>query len=239
MRKHFQSEFLPRLHLRLEATRSGTVGERLINHYEFYSAFTSDEEFRLVCDGKALGSVPVSRPLTKDQRIIFGGRRWQVRDVDLQAKVIVVSAARGGAPCPFIDAGAQELLAQARKVFSELRLSDRHLIEAAGKPYLVSWMGDYTNDALRLLLNHVGTRCDNAGLFMEINADLESAISAMNAVGKLDAKDLHSILSEVENMQREKWDWALPEFLLMKSFASISLDIETAIKFARSIEPNT
>lgn len=84
----------------------GTVGERLINHYEFYSAFTSDEEFRLVCDGKALGSVPVSRPLTKDQPIIFGGRRWQVRDVDLQAKVIIVAAARGGAPPQFDGLGA-------------------------------------------------------------------------------------------------------------------------------------
>nr|GFD56562.1 hypothetical protein [Tanacetum cinerariifolium] len=90
--------------------------------------------------------------------------------------------------CPFIDSGAQELLSEARKVFVALGLSDRHLIEAAGKSYIVSWMGDYTNDALRLLLNHIGTRCDNAGLFTEINADLESAISAMNAVGKLDAK---------------------------------------------------
>ncbi|RML42455.1 putative helicase, partial [Pseudomonas syringae pv. maculicola] len=40
----------------------GVIGERMINHYEFYSAFTSDEEFRLVCEGKTLGSVPVSRP---------------------------------------------------------------------------------------------------------------------------------------------------------------------------------
>jgi ATP-dependent Lhr-like helicase len=35
-------------------------------------------------------------------------------------------------------------------------------------------------------------------------------------------------------MLREKWDWALPESLLMKSFASISLDISTAIAFAQS-----
>jgi ATP-dependent Lhr-like helicase len=241
----------------------GTVGERLINHYEFYSAFTSDEEFRLVCEGKALGSVPVSRPLTKDQRIIFGGRRWQVRDVDLQAKVIVVSAARGGAPphfdglgamvhdtvrqemrtvlsettpCPFIDSGAQELLAEARKIFSALGLGDRYLIEAGGKCYLVSWLGDYANDALRLLLNHVGTSCDNSGLFMEIGGGIEQAKQALGDVGKLDGRDLQSILANVENMQREKWDWALPRPFLMRSYASISLDLDTAIAFARGIE---
>ncbi|EJM56217.1 Lhr-like helicase [Pseudomonas sp. GM48] len=240
----------------------GTVGERLINHYEFYSAFTSDEEFRLVCDGKALGSVPVSRPLTKDQRIIFGGRRWQVRDVDLQAKVIIVSAARGGAPpqfdglgamvhdnvrqvmravladpvpCPFIDRDAQALLDEARKTFNALGLGERYVIESGGKCYLISWLGDYANDALRLLLNHVGLSCDNAGLAIEVDANIHRTLAALKDVGDLDASDLDSILADVENMLREKWDWALPESLLMKSFASISLDISTAIGFAQNL----
>lgn len=238
----------------------GVVGERLINHYEFYSAFTSDEEFRLVCDGKTLGSVPVSRPLTKDQRIIFGGRRWQVRDVDLRAKVIIVSAARGGTPpqfdglgamvhdavreemravladtvsCPFIDRGAQALLDEARKTFASLRLGDRHLLESDGKCYLISWLGDYANDALRLLLNHVGLSCHNAGLAIEIDTSMTQANIALNAVGNLDPSDLDSILANVENMLREKWDWALSESLLKKSFASIALDISTAICFAQ------
>ena len=238
----------------------GEVGERLINHYEFYSAFTSDEEFRLVCDGKTLGSVPVSRPLTKDQRIIFGGRRWQVRDVDLQAKVIIVSAARGGAPpqfdglgamvhdvvrkemravladsapCPFIDSSAQALLDEARKTFSLLRLGDRYLIESGSKCSLISWLGDYANDALRLLLNHVGRPCHNTGLVIEIDASIDQANAALNAVGSLDPGDLNSTLADVENMLREKWDWALPEPLLKRSFASISLDISTAIIFAQ------
>ncbi|WP_028941102.1 DEAD/DEAH box helicase [Pseudomonas umsongensis] len=238
----------------------GTVGERLINHYEFYSAFTSDEEFRLVCDGKALGSVPVSRPLTKDQRIIFGGRRWQVRDVDLQAKVIIVTAARGGAPpqfdglgamvhdtvreemravladttpCQFIDRGAHDLLDEARKTFVSLGLGERYIIESGSKCYLISWLGDHANDALRLLLNHVGLSCDNSGLAIEIDASLSRTQAALEDVGRLDAGDLDSILANVENMLREKWDWALPESLLMKSFASISLDISTAIVFAQ------
>ncbi|MGC5474226.1 DEAD/DEAH box helicase [Aeromonas veronii] len=238
----------------------GEVGERLINHYEFYSAFTSDEEFRLVCDGKTLGSVPVSRPLTKDQRIIFGGRRWQVRDVDLQAKVIIVSAARGGAPpqfdglgamvhdvvrkemravladsapCPFIDSSAQALLDEARKTFSSLLLGDGYLIESGSKCSLISWLGDYANDALRLLLNHVGLPCHNTGLVIEIDANITQANAALNAVGSLDPGDLNSTLADVENMLREKWDWALPEPLLKRSFASISLDIPAAILFAQ------
>lgn len=78
----------------------GVVGERMINHYDFYSAFVSNEEFRLVCDGKPLGALPISRPLTVDQRIIFAGRRWRVTSVDTEAKVIVVRSDSGGAPHP-------------------------------------------------------------------------------------------------------------------------------------------
>ncbi|MFN2964461.1 DEAD/DEAH box helicase, partial [Escherichia coli] len=79
----------------------------MINHYDFYSAFVSNEEFRLVCDGKPLGALPVSRPLTVDQRIIFAGRRWRVTSVDTKAKVIVVRSDPGGAPPSFDGLGAR------------------------------------------------------------------------------------------------------------------------------------
>lgn len=35
----------------------GGRGGKLVNHYEFYSAFVSEDEFRVVCEGKALGSL--------------------------------------------------------------------------------------------------------------------------------------------------------------------------------------
>ena len=239
----------------------GVIGERLINHYEFYSAFTSDEEFRLVCAGKPLGSLPVSRPLAKDQRIIFGGRRWQVQDVDLEAKIITVSPSRGGAPpyfeglgamihdrvrqemrallaestpCPFIDRTAQALLDEARQTFAALGLSQRHILLTGDTCQIVSWLGDHANDALCLLLNHVGLRCEGDGLLISTNAKSDKMMWALEQVAALDASDLKTLLADVENMRREKWDWALPESLLVKSYASISLDIGTAIAFAKA-----
>lgn len=137
-------------------------------------------------------------------------------------------------PCLFIDRGTQELLDEARKIFVSLGLGERYIIESGSKCYLISWLGDHTNDALRLLLNHAGLSCDNAGLAIEIDADISRTQAALEDVGRLGAGDLDSILANVENMMREKWDWALPESLLMKSFASISLDISTAIVFAQS-----
>ncbi|RMU38513.1 ATP-dependent helicase [Pseudomonas avellanae] len=240
----------------------GEIGEKLVNHYEFYSAFTTDEEFRLVRDGKPLGSVPVSRPLTLGQRIIFGGRRWQVLDVDLEKKVIVVMPARGGeppvfdglgakihdrvrqemravltesSPCPFIDANAQALLEEARQTFHRLGLADQYLTGSASTSYLLSWAGDYTNDALCLLLNQSGVMCSGSGLVLEIGASRESALAALGRIAELDANDVEPLLKDVKNLIREKWDWALPKSLLIKSFASSQLDIPGAIALAKAL----
>ncbi|WP_024646589.1 DEAD/DEAH box helicase [Pseudomonas syringae] len=238
----------------------GQTGEKLVNHHEFYSAFTSDEEFRLLRDGKPLGSVPVSRPLTLGQRIIFGGRRWQVLGVDLEKKVIVVIPARGGEPpvfdglgakihdrvreemravltettaCPFIDSNAQVLLDEARQTFNRLGLADRYLTGSASSSYLLTWAGDYTNDALCLLLNQTGVMCTGSGLVLEISASREKALAALTRVAELDVNDVAPLLKDVKNLIREKWDWALPNSLLIKSFASSQLDIPKAIALAK------
>ncbi|AYO00079.1 DEAD/DEAH box helicase [Pseudomonas sp. LTGT-11-2Z] len=238
----------------------GELGERLINHYEFYTAFTSDEEFRLLRDGKPLGSLPVSKPLTKGQRIIFGGRRWQVQDIDLEAKVIVVTPARGGeppqfdglsaqlddrvrlemrnvlmetTPCPFLDKHAQALLEEARSNFRALGLDSTAIVGSASVSHVATWRGDYTNDALALLLRHVGIQCENNGLFLEVAFGEEDTLRALRVVGQMDISDVESILENVENMIREKWDWALPRSLLMKSFASSHLDLQAAVFTAR------
>jgi ATP-dependent Lhr-like helicase len=237
----------------------GEIGERLINHYEFYSAFTSDEEFRLVREGKPLGSIPVSRPLMKGQRIIFGGRRWRVLDVDIEKKVIVVTAARGGQPpqfdglgamvhdhvreemravltetmpCPFIDSKAQELLSEARKSFSSLGLANKFTYGSDSKTHLVTWRGDQTNDALVLMFHHVGMACETSGLALSVGGSQKDVGDALARIAELNPDDIESLLEGVENLIREKWDWALPRSLLMKSYASSQLNFKGAVEFA-------
>ena len=49
----------------------GPVGEKIVNHYTFYTAFMADEEFQIVADAKPLGSLPVMLMLTVGQRIVL------------------------------------------------------------------------------------------------------------------------------------------------------------------------
>jgi len=41
------------------------------------------------------------------------------------------------------------------------------------------------------------------------------------------------LLAGVENLIKEKWDWALPRPLLMKSYASSQLNFKGAVEFAK------
>jgi len=43
------------------------------------------------------------------------------------------------------------------------------------------------------------------------------------------------LLADVRNLQREKWDWALPDELLRKAYASLYLNLEEALSWARAL----
>jgi ATP-dependent helicase Lhr and Lhr-like helicase len=68
----------------------GPAGERTVNHYSFYAAFKSPEEYRLFMNGRPLGTMPADQALYADALLIFGGRRWKVSAVDHGQKVIEV-----------------------------------------------------------------------------------------------------------------------------------------------------
>lgn len=241
----------------------GELGEKLVNHYEFYAAFTSEEEFRLVCEGKALGSLPVSRPLLPQQRIIFAGRRWRVLDVDTEKKLIVVMPDRGGAPpmfdgggamihdrvrqemrivlsieepVQFLDPAARELLGEARNHYRQARLDHLQVIERGSDIQLLTWRGDWVNDALALLLARYRLVASNEGLLINVSgARKERVLDALDEIGELESLDPVELLADAKNVLREKWDWALPDEIVRRSFASLCLDLEGARETARQL----
>lgn len=241
----------------------GALGERLINRYDFYAAFTASEEFRLEADGRALGSLPVLKPLIVGQRIIFAGRRWRVLNVDTEHKAVRVTFDPGGVPPmfeggsgmvhdrvrsemkailaeteapPFLDAQARDLIREAQNFYRNANLEERRLFSSGKKQLLFTWAGDWINDALVLLFNAQGLSTQNDGLYLTIEAhDGEVVVDAMENLACLAATELTSLDLEAERTMREKWDWALPEGVRSKSFASAFLDIHGALAFSRHI----
>jgi len=78
----------------------GVMGERIVSHYTFYAVFKTPEEYRIVAGNKTLGTLPIDTMILPDQYIIFGGKRWQVKDVDVEKKIVDVIKVKGGGKPP-------------------------------------------------------------------------------------------------------------------------------------------
>jgi ATP-dependent Lhr-like helicase len=239
----------------------GQVGERLVGSRDFYAAFASSEEWQIVQDGKALGTLPIDSPVFEGMCIIFGGRRWKISNVCAEPPVLTVAPDPSGRPpmfdsgrpmvherirfemrkileedadIGFLDAGAQGLLREARKFYRDARLADRMVVREGKAVLLLSWAGDFANNALVLLLRSLGLEMGaNDGLVVRCEGwDLDRLVDACSDIVELDDVDLLSMLKDVANLGQSKWDWALPRELLVQSYASMHLDIAGAKKVA-------
>lgn len=241
----------------------GEVGEKLVNHYEFYASFTTDEEYRIVTSGRQLGTLPIARPLTQGQGLIFGGRRWRVEEVDEESKTINVSPDKGGAPPTFdgngamvhdevraemrrilagpddvlfLDATGKEMLREARRYYRDASLESTKVIQEGDSTLIVTWRGDWTNDALALLLQSTKLDATNHGVRIEVRGgSRQSTLDALQIVKAMTESQRIAALSTIKNLNREKWDWALPEAVKVSAFASTRLDLAGAIECAREM----
>ena len=238
----------------------GMLGEKLINQFDFYSAFSTGEEFRLVAEGRVLGSLPIERPLTPGQRIIFGGRRWKVQDIDTHGKVVYVIQDRGGAPpafdgiggkvhdrvrqemkhvlaeaepISFLDPKAAEFLEEARLWFNTVGLQEKRWFIDGGSILVLGWHGDATHDALALLLTVRGMQTSNEGAAMRIfSRDQQRLVTLLQQIGNEPPPTIFDLKIKPEHAIREKWDWSLPNDLRLRSFASSQLDLLGARRLA-------
>jgi len=241
----------------------GVAGERLVNHYEFYASFTSDEEYRIVAGSRQLGSLPVSRPLTPAQGIIFGGQRWRVQDVDAEKKVVFVLPDQGGAPptfdgtgamihdevrremfrvlasaepIVFLDAKGGELLQEARKYFAAATLATRSMFVEGGTVMLATWAGDWLNDAMVVLLRGQNMDAWNQGAIVSVKASgLDPVLGALRKIANMTPSELNDALQPIRNVENEKWDWALPDDVKLSAYASLRLDMQGAVEMARRL----
>jgi len=242
----------------------GRVGEKLVNHYTFYAAFASDEEFRIVAGGRSLGTLPVSQMLTVGQRILFAGRTWKVEDIDDEQKAIYVSSAVGGAPPLFsggagrthtrvrqrmrqllesneqpayLDDVARRFLAEARTHYKARNLADTYVLDQGHEVLLLTWLGDAANEAIACLLHRRGFVAAPAGPGVEVlkgQATLEDITDVLFEAGLDEVPPIDVLLADTSNLLREKWDWTLPDRLLRRSYGSAHLDLDGALDWIRA-----
>ena len=241
----------------------GRVGEKFVNHYTFYAAFATDEEFRLVAAGRTLGTLPVSQMLTIGQRILFGGKTWRVDEIEEEQKTIFVTRTKGGKPPvftggfgrihtrvrqrmrellgsnevpPYLDGTACRFLAEGRKNYAVRGLATEFSVDQGRELLVLTWLGDSANEALSCLLLRRGFNATPAGPGVEVekgNRTADEILDALIDAAVDEPPPLDVLLANVKNLKRQKWDWALPDPLLRRAYASLYLDMSEALVWAK------
>jgi ATP-dependent Lhr-like helicase len=227
----------------------GTEGEKAVNHYEFYTAFKTAEEYRLVSGGTNLGALPIVVPITEGSFLIFAGRRWRVVSVDAERRVLdLVPAAGGRVPIfeagsspdvhdrvrqemlaiylsddtpDFLDQGAADLLHEGRENFRRHALHRTDYVHCGDGVAYFPWLGSL---AMNTLVQQLATRGIAASAegpaIVAASTTLDVLREALHACEAERPVDTIALASDVATKDEEKWDWALDDGTLCASYAS-------------------
>ena len=173
----------------------GYKGEQVVEHYSFYTAFKTPEEYRLEFNGKVLGTVPIDKPLVPGQHIIFAGKRWEVLSVDDSNKLITLKKAKGGQPPIFsgdglmvhdivrqemrriyhekstpiyLNGDAKSILKEGIDNYHALNLDQNQIIQIGNTTHIFPWLGDQVTNTITVLLQVHGLLADCFGGVIDI-----------------------------------------------------------------------
>lgn len=229
----------------------GSKGEKIVEHYSFYAVFKTDEEFKLVNNGKELGTLPVDNMITKGSFLIFSGRRWVVHEIHEAERVILVHPAKAGVPpqfggdpgvihdqviaCMFellegknipayLDATASDLLVEARSNFAISGLTKRPIITHESDSHVIATRcGTIKTQTLELALISQGFRAESHDgiLIIENNTNSDTLNDTLTKLARGASTD---IFKHKPNLNFEKYHQYLTADLLKKDALSCRID---------------
>jgi ATP-dependent helicase Lhr and Lhr-like helicase len=227
----------------------GEIGERIANHYSFYTAFTTPEEFSLAVEGKIIGTLPIDRPISEGSYIIFAGRRWRVLSVDTENKRIDLARAAGGRAPNFggtpgvvhdvvrsemfdlycgsdvpvyLDANAKTLFEEGRRHFREMDLNRTAILQDGDNSLLFPWAGDIAMDTLAAMCTHEGIQVEREGICLTARrTNVETLRSLLDRLAASPEPPGYELALEVENKETEKYHHYLTESRGIAAFLRI------------------
>ena len=253
----------------IEQAPDGTLlfaarGETLVEHYTFYAAFGTPEEYRVVAEGRTLGSLPVAILVVVGAPIIFAGKRWRIAAVDTAAKVLEVTPDPTGTPPKFsgspgslhdrvaermrevyldrsvpayLDATARMLLAEGRSNYERFGLDVTPVLQIGPSQTLIMpWRGTIVTESLALALIAKGLRAaPRDHVVVEVDAGEASVRRALREVAAGKLPEAVSLAGLMRNLEREKYHPYLGPTLQCIDAASECIAVECLPELAAEI----
>lgn len=241
----------------------GKEGEKLTSHYSFYAVFETTEEFRVVCGGKNLGTLPVMGPTAKGTIIIFSGRRWQIIDVHQNDKVIEVKPSKGGNPPKFEGNGpsrhriidekmqeiystnpelqylntmAKELLQEGCSSYNRYGLNKTEILAQGDSIIIFPWAGTAMVNGLMMLFQHKGYKVTNEDYAISVEGlSIQQAHKIIDQLACGDIPNIEEMAWTIENKSMGQYDHYLTDELLVQQLASTLPTTEEFQTWAKKI----
>ncbi|WP_037313227.1 DEAD/DEAH box helicase [Ruegeria halocynthiae] len=231
----------------------GAAGERLVEHYSFYAVFKTPEEFRLVADGKELGTLPIDNILSPGMLLIFSGRRWVVQEIHDLEKVILVKPAKAGVPplfggdpgmihdrviekmfevyegnfeLAYMDQTALGLLEEARRNFCLWGFSGSPIADTGQGSYaLATRCGTIKTTTLAMALGAYGFEVTQHDGFLLVEAG-DAEMPLHQTLARLPPNEAMDLFAHSPNLIFEKFHGYLTVDLLVQDALSSRVQIE-------------
>jgi ATP-dependent Lhr-like helicase len=226
----------------------GEAGEAIVQSRSFFAVFESTEEWRLVSDGRQLGTLPISFPVHEESLVVFAGQRWFVVSVDDRTKTLQVRPHSGGVVPRFergsielihdrlaaetlavyladdvpawLDKPASNLLREGRDTFRSFGLDRIFLLPEEQDLHVFLWQGSQTNAVF-------GAAFAMAGIAAEVHdfgitlpkTSVEEARFVIQKLSAMGSVSSDDVAAFVENINVGKYAELVPEVLLRKQWA--------------------
>lgn len=234
----------------------GHKGEKFVEHYTFYTAFNTPEEYRLECDGHLLGTLPIDKPLTLGQLLIFAGKRWEVLNVNADKKLITLKRATGGRPPSFggtgqtvhdivrqemrrvyldraipvyLDKTAMSSFSEGIECFHDLHLDRQAVIQLGNTVHVLPWLGDRITHTITILLHTKGLRANcYAGVIDVSHSSIDAFQQAVEAILASSQPTSTELAHMMPDTIVEKHDWLLAKEIRDVGYGTRSFDVDGA-----------
>lgn len=241
----------------------GLKGERIVNHYTFYAAFHTPEQYVVLHNGTQIGHVDPMPPEYVGEHMILAGRRWQILLVAESQKEILVVPAHGIKPpifntatnydiapeirqkmfevlttnqqFPYLDLKAQSILTKAREAALELQLKDKNIIRWGEELLFFPWSGTRIMRTLACTAQALGLDIAEGNITLSfIKCDPTTIQACLQAAAQETFTPLQlAAQAPLSKKLSEKFDEFLPELLIDKAYAQNRLDVPATRQFSQ------
>ena len=234
----------------------GDKGEKIVGHFSFFPVFPTPEEFRILHDGRSLGTTMFGHSIVEGLNILFAGRRWRIVSIKEEEKTIVVVPTGGGKNPPrfegsgglvhdrirrkmtevyargdqpaFLDEPGNRLLLEGRRSFVRYRVDEDPIIRDGDQSVFFLCRGDRIMNTVMVQLVARELQVMQDGPALLVKARPSQVKEHLESLAAAGPGDALALAHAIGNKVDAKFDWALDKSLLAADYAARALDTKRA-----------